>query len=149
LDIVWLRDDFRVDDQPAIAAAAERPALFVYVHDETPSNGRPPGGAARWRLGRSLAAMEPGLAARGARLDVLEGDAGRTILALAAAAKAGRVLWTRRYEGDAIALDGRVKAALSERSAEALSFNGRLLREPRELARADNRPPGVFSAFWR
>jgi deoxyribodipyrimidine photo-lyase len=149
LDIVWLRDDFRLDDQPAIAAAADRPALFVYVHDETPLNGRPPGGAARWRLARSLAAMERGLAARGARLDVLEGDAGRTILALAAAAKAGRVLWTRRYEGEAIALDGRVKAALRERGAEALSFNGRLLREPWELAKKDGKPPGVFSAFWR
>jgi deoxyribodipyrimidine photo-lyase len=149
LDIVWLRDDFRLDDQPAIAAAAGRPALFVYVHDEAPSNGRPPGGAARWRLARSLAAMEREFAARGARLDLLEGDAGRTILALAAAAETERVLWTRRYEGDAIALDGRVKAALGERAAEALSFNGRLLREPWELARADSKPPGVFSAFWR
>ncbi len=46
MDIVWLRDDFRLDDQPAIAAAALRPALFVYVHDEAPWNGRPPGGAA-------------------------------------------------------------------------------------------------------
>jgi deoxyribodipyrimidine photo-lyase len=149
LDIVWLRDDFRLDDQPAIAAAAGRPALFVYVHDETHLNGRPPGGAARWRLARSLAAMERGLAARGARLDVLEGGAERTILALAAAAEARRVLWTRRYEGEAIALDGRVKAALRQRGAEALSFNGRLLREPWELARADGKPPGVFSAFWR
>jgi len=75
LDIVWLRDDFRLDDQPAISAAAGPPALFVYVHDETPCNGRPPGGAARWRLARSLAAMERGLAARGARLDVLKGGA--------------------------------------------------------------------------
>ena len=149
MDIVWLRDDFRLDDQPAIAAAAGRPALFVYVHDETPCNGRPSGGAARWRLARSLTAMERGLAARGARLDVLEGGAGRTILALAAAAKAERIFWTRRYEGDAIALDGRVKAALRERGAEALSFAGRLLREPWELARTDGKPPGVFSAFWR
>ena len=50
VDIVWLRDDFRLDDQPAITEAADRPALFVYVHDDAPRNGRPIGGAARWRL---------------------------------------------------------------------------------------------------
>ena len=50
LDIVWLRDDFRLDDQPALAAAADRPALVLYVHDERPENGRPPGGSAKWRL---------------------------------------------------------------------------------------------------
>ncbi len=57
-DVVWLRDDFRLDDQPAVAAAAERPALFVYVHDDRAQNGRPLGGAAKWRLARSLKAME-------------------------------------------------------------------------------------------
>ena len=46
-DIVWLRDDFRLDDQPAILAAADRPALHVYVQDDAPRNGRPLGGADR------------------------------------------------------------------------------------------------------
>ena len=149
VDIVWLRDDFRLDDQPALAAASEGPTLFVYVHDETLANGRPPGGAAKWRLAQSLTAMESGLSACGARLDILLGDAEQTILALAAAAKPKRVLWTRRYEGAAIALDARVKATLRERGVEASSFNGRLLREPWELSKADGRPSGSFSAFWR
>ena len=70
-DIVWLRDDFRLDDQPAILAAADRPALLVYVHDDSPRNGRPLGGAAKWRLAQSLKAMEEALAARGGRLDVI------------------------------------------------------------------------------
>ena len=149
MDIVWLRDDFRLDDQPAVVAAGDRPALFVYVHDQRPTNGRPLGGAALWRLARSLGAMEGRLMASGGRLDILKGEAERAILALAAAAAAERVLWTRRNEGAAIALDGRVKAALKERGVAALSFNGRLLREPWELAKPDGGPSGSFSAFWR
>ncbi len=149
VDIVWLRDDFRLHDQPALAAA-DRPALFVYVHDESPNNGRPPGGAARWRLDRSLKAMEARLAERGARLDVLGGGAEATILGVAAAAAgAPRVLWSRRYEGAAMALDARVKTALRQRGVEGLSFNSRLLREPWELTNNDGKPAGVFSAFWR
>ena len=149
MDIVWLRDDFRLDDQPALAAASGRPALFVYVHDETPENGRPPGGAAKSRLAQSLTAMESALSGRGARLDILLGTAEQTVLALAAATNLKRVLWTRRYEGAAIALDARVKSALRERGVEASSFNGRLLREPWELSKAGGHPSGSFSAFWR
>ena len=148
-DIVWLRDDFRLDDQPAILAAADRPALHVYVHDDSPLNGRPLGGAAKWRLAQSLKAMEERLAARGGRLDVMLGEAGPTVLALAAAANASRVLWTRRYEAASIALDASVKTRLRERGVEALSFGGRLMREPWEIAKADGAPSGSFSAFWR
>ena len=145
-DIVWLRDDFRLEDQPAIVAVANRPALHVYIHDDSPRNGRPLGGAAEWRLARSLTAMEERLAACGARLDVMRGKADQVILALAASAKAARVLWTRRHEGAAIALDSAVKTLLRERGVEALSFNGRLLREPWEVAKPDGALSGSFSA---
>ena len=149
VDIVWLRDDFRLDDQPSIAATADRPALFVHVHDPRPQNGRPLGAAAKWRLAQSLVALERSLALRGARLDVVEGPADRTILALASAADARRVLWTRRYESEAIALDTEVKAVLKAQGVEAQSANGRLMREPWELTKADGKPSGTFSAFWR
>jgi deoxyribodipyrimidine photo-lyase len=149
MDILWLRDDFRLDDQPALSAAARGPALAVYVHDPRPENGRPPGGAAKWRLDQSLRRFERDLVGRGGRLDVVEGAAERVILDLAAAADARRVLWNRRYEGASGALDASVKAALKARGVEAVSLNGRLMREPWELAKADGKPSGTFSAFWR
>ena len=149
VDIVWLRDDFRLDDQPAIHAAADRPALFVYIHDEAGGGARPLGGAAKWRLAESLTALESELSARGARLDIVKGDAEEAILALAAAASAARVLWSRRYEGGAKALDARVEKALKAQGVEALTFNGRLMREPAELAKPDGTPVGIFKAFLR
>ena len=133
----------------ALARPDGRPALTVYVHDPRSENGRPLGGAAKWRLAQSLASLKRDLAARGGRLDVVEGEADRTILALAAAANASRVLWTRRYEGNAVALDTGVKAALKARAVKAVSFAARLMREPWELAKADGGPPKTFSAFWR
>ena len=53
-DVVWLRDDFRLDDQPAVAAAADRPALFVYVHDEQTART-----AGRWAARRSGVSPNP------------------------------------------------------------------------------------------
>jgi deoxyribodipyrimidine photo-lyase len=148
-DIVWLREDVRLDDQPAIQAAADRPTLFVYVHDEEGGGARPLGGAAKWRLAQSLTAFESELSSRGARLDIIEGEAEETILALAAASNAGRLLWSRRYEGAARALDARVEKALKARGVEALTFNGALMREPAELAKPDGTPVGIFKAFLR
>jgi deoxyribodipyrimidine photo-lyase len=148
-DIVWLRDDFRLDDQPSIHAVADRPALFVYIHDPSGNGARPLGGAAKWRLAESLAAMEAALSARGARLDIVKGDAEETIIVLAGAANARRVLWSRRYESGAKALDERVERALSARGVEALSFNGRLMREPPELSKSDGSPVAIFTAFLR
>ena len=148
MDIVWLRDDFRLDDQPALAAAGAS-SLYVYVHDLRPENGRPLGGAAQWRLAQSLKHFERDLAGRGARLDIVEGEADQVIVDLAAAGGARRVLWNRRYEGASMALDAGVKAALKASGVEAVSHNGRLMREPWELAKADGKPSGTFSAFWR
>jgi deoxyribodipyrimidine photo-lyase len=149
VDIVWLRNDFRLDDQPSIHAVGNRPALFVYVHDEKGGGARPLGGAAKWRLAQSLTALGSELSARGGRLDIIKGEAEATILALAATANAGRVLWSRRYEGGAKALDARVETALKAHGVEALTFNSALMREPAEVAKSDGTPVGIFKAFLR
>jgi deoxyribodipyrimidine photo-lyase len=149
IDIVWLREDFRLDDQASIHGVANCSALFVYIHDDAGGGARPLGGAAKWRLAASLTALESELSARGARLDVVKGNAEEMIVALAAAAKVSRVLWSRRYEGGAKKLDARVEQAFKARDVEVLTFNGRLMREPAELAKPDGTPVGIFKAFLR
>ena len=107
--LVWLRDDLRLDDQPALRAAAGRPALFVYLHDEASPGLRPLGGAAKWWLAGSLEALDAALRARGGRLDIVAGAAGEAIPALARACAASEVVWTRRYGGAEIDIDAAIK----------------------------------------
>ncbi len=146
--LVWLRDDLRLDDQPAIAAAANRPALYVYIFDDKPAL-RALGGAAKWWLGRSLQALGAQMAAIGGRLDILRGDSGAQMLDIAKAARSPDVFWTRRYGGAEIAHDAGVKQGLIQGGAAPKSFNGQLLREPWEAANAEGAAFRVFSAFWR
>jgi len=56
--IVWFRDDLRLADNPALAAAVRvrSPVLCLYVLDE--ESVRPLGGAARWWLAGSLRALD-------------------------------------------------------------------------------------------
>jgi deoxyribodipyrimidine photo-lyase len=147
--LVWLRDDLRLDDQPAIAAAADRPALFLYIHDETSPGLRRLGGAARWWLAHSLTSLQSRLAEIGGRLDIVRGPAEATIAAVARSAGASQVSWTRRYGGAEIEIDGRAKAALADAGIAAKSFNGQLLREPWEVRTGAGAPLKVFSPFWR
>ena len=147
--LVWLRDDLRLDDQPAIAGVADRPSLFVYVHDESSPSLRPLGGASRWWLDKSLAAFRKQIAARGGRLDILRGPAETIIPELARTAGASDVYWTRRYGAAEIGIDRRTKAALAVAGVVAKSFNGQLLREPWEVRADSGVPFKVFTAFWR
>jgi deoxyribodipyrimidine photo-lyase len=144
--LVWLRDDLRLDDQPAIRAAATKPALFVYVFDETVA-ARPLGGASRWWLGRSLQAFGEAIAAKGGRLDILRGRAEKLIPDLARGVEA--VYWTRRYGAAEREADARIKEALKAAGVKAESFNGQLLREPFEVTTEAGAPFKVFTPFWR
>lgn len=148
--IVWFRDDLRLSDQPALAAGVQsgRPVICLFVHDEGRSGGRALGGAQRWWLHHSLAALARSLEKIGGRLDIV--CAGHDELpAIARKLGAGAAFWTRRYDARQIATDQRVKTALTEAGVKAESFNGQLLREPWEIANKSGGPFRVFTPFWK
>ena len=73
--LVWLRNDLRIADNPALAAALKHdaPVHAVYVL-ETDRGLRPLGGAAKVWLHESLKGLNGDLAERGVRLSYREGD---------------------------------------------------------------------------
>lgn len=149
--IMWFRDDLRLADNPALRAAADtgRPLICVYVHDEASRGVRPLGGAARWWLHGSLAALDASLAAMGGRLLLLRGAAAETVEACAVDVGASAVYWNRRYDETGRPIDTIVKAALERRAIAAESFNGHLLHEPWMVLAASGAPFRVFTAYWR
>lgn len=151
MNIVWFRDDLRVHDHPALAAAvrAGAPVLCLYVFDDNEKNGRPMGAAARWWLHGALAALADALKKRGADLTILRGDAYSIFKTLADKASPAGVFWNRRYDAPGIACDQAIKSMLKERGIVAESFNGNLLHEPWEITTAAGTPMKVFTPFWR
>ena len=149
--IVWLRDDLRLADHPALheAVASGAPVLCLYALDEESAGVRALGGAARWWLHHALAALDDSLRAAGGRLDILRGPAASLVPALAEAAGARGVFWTRRYGAAEIAVDSAIKATLVAQGREAKSFNGQLLAEPFALKTKTGGPYRVFTPFWR
>ena len=149
--VVWFRDDLRLADNPALAAAAATgaPVLALYVLDEKSPDIRPLGGAARWWLAGSLQRLGEGLAALGVPLMLRRGAAGDVVQAVVAESGAGAVFWNRRYGGGEIAVDTALKARLTADGVAVKSFQGSLLYEPWAVRSGEDRPYRVFSPFWR
>ncbi len=149
--IVWLRDDLRLADNPALAAALESgaPVLCVYIFDRQSAGLRAPGGASRWWLHHSLARLGTQIAALGGRLDLFTGRADEVMAQLAGACAAQAVFWNRRYGAAEIALDSKIKTSLTASGIKAASFNSHLLVEPWEVKTKTGGDFRVFSPFWR
>jgi deoxyribodipyrimidine photo-lyase len=64
--ILWFRRDLRLEDNPALnaAAATGRPLLALFILDEM-GEGRALGAASAWWLDKSLRALDAALRTRG------------------------------------------------------------------------------------
>ncbi|WP_448582359.1 cryptochrome/photolyase family protein [Thermaurantiacus sp.] len=143
VEILWFRNDLRLDDQPAVAAAAAAgPVLPVYVFDDRSEGVRPLGGASRWWLTRSLAALDGELRARGGRLLVVEGRAAEVLASLARETGARAIHATRATEP----WWGPVEARL----APLLQLHGWPTLQPAgAVVTRSGAPFRVFTPYWR
>ncbi|MEN9873796.1 MAG: hypothetical protein RL186_693 [Pseudomonadota bacterium] len=148
--LVWLRDDLRLDDNPALAAAAkDGPVVALYVLEEDDDCTRPMGGAARWWLHHSLAALTLGFAQHGVTLLLRRGAAARIVPEVALELGAGSVHWNRRYHKSATQIDAGIKSALLAKGIKAQSHKGNVLTEPWEIKTGSGGHFKVFTPFFR
>jgi deoxyribodipyrimidine photo-lyase len=148
--IVWFRHDLRLDDNPALAAAAARGAVvpvFIWAPDE--EQPWAPGAASRWWLHHSLEKLAAALAKAGAPLVIRSGGSLEVLRAVAKECGASGVVWNRRYEPAVVTRDTQIKKALAADGLAVESFNGSLLFEPMHVATKEGRPYQVFTPFWR
>jgi deoxyribodipyrimidine photo-lyase len=145
--IVWFRQDLRLHDNPALAAAAARgPVLPVFILDRgNAADAWRLGAASRWWLHHSLAALQQELG----YLALFDADPRSILPMLIQGTGAKAVFWNRCYEPVAIARDTGLKAALQTQGIEVQSFNGSLLREPWEVKTGSGESYKVFTPYWR
>jgi deoxyribodipyrimidine photo-lyase len=149
--IVWLRDDLRIADNPALVAAVEHggPVVVLYLLDEESEGIRALGGASRWWLHHSLVSLAHDLGQLGVSLTLRRGPAATELPALVAEVDAGAVYWNRRYGLAARDIDAALKTALHDEGIEAHSFQGSLMFEPWTVQTGSGEPFKVFTPFWR
>lgn len=151
LSIVWFRNDLRLDDNPALAAAVKvgGPIVPVFIWAPEEEKDWPPGGASRWWLHYSLEALAKDLQEFRSRLVIRCGTALDGLRNLVRETQATHVFWNRRYEPAPRERDTRIKKSLRDDGVTVESFNGSLLFEPARLATQAGKPFQVFTAYWK
>lgn len=149
--VVWLRQDLRLHDNPALEAAARsgRAVVVLYIHDSDHgrNGGWPLGGAARVWLHHSLAELGEALRSRcGATLVLRAGAPLTELLAVVAEIGAGEVLWNRVYEPWFWDRDATAAELLRSSGVAVREFGGVVLYEPQD-ARPDERPQSRRMGF--
>ena len=126
--LVWFRNDLRITDNPALAAASVHDQLLpVYIEERESAGDWPAGGASRWWLHHSLDALAFALQECGSRLVICRGPASRVLPQLVRESGAEHVYWNRRYEPAAVASDKELKRHLREDGVAVTTFNASLL----------------------
>ena len=148
--IVWLRDDLRLADNPALRAAMDRdqPIVILYLLDEVSRGIRPIGSASRWWLHHSLDALGQAIAERGGTFVLRRGAAADVVPQLVRETGAAAVFWNRRY-GAAREVDAELKTTLRDAGLEVRSFQANLMHEPWTVTTGSGTPFKVFTPFWK
>ena len=149
--LLWLRQDLRLTDNRALAAAIEAggPVIPVFVLDDPAAGEWAIGAASRWWLHGSLSALRQEFEKRGAQLLLRSGATADVLGEIAAETAAAAVYCTRAYEPWASRLETNVRAVLATRGVELKRFGGNLLAEPDDIRTKAGEPFKVYTPFWR
>lgn len=146
--IVWFRQDLRLSDNPAFAAACQDHSVVIplYILDEVATRV---GGAQRWWLHHSLASLDKGLKKIELSLCRRQGNALDILKKLVREHQIEVVYWNRCYEPLAMARDASIKKFFQTCGVRVVETKGSLLHEPWEIANATGHFFKVFTPYWR
>lgn len=149
--LLWFRQDLRLTDNPALAAAmaSGRRIVAAFVLDrETPGRWEP-GAASLWWLHHSLGALARALAARGGSLVLRRGREVDVIPRLVEETGAVAVHAGRRYEPWGRESDAAVTAVLRQRGVPIHGATTALLFEPWSVRTRAGGSFGAYTPFAR
>ncbi len=149
--IVWLRRDLRLADQPALHAAAQAgPVIPVYVLDDARAGDHACGGASRVWLHHSLDSLARSLGARRSRIVLRRGDAPQVLAALAHETGASCIHALRHYEPWWKEAEDELRDALGDSAGGGCRLSlhdGNYLLPPGTLTTASGDPYKIYTPF--
>jgi len=143
VQIVWLRRDLRIVDNPALFNAAQSgPVIAVYVLDDEAAGHHAYGGASRWWLHHSLASLAKGLEALGSKLVLRKGDAVEHLAAIADELGASAIHANRHYEPWWRKAQSKLKEQLDLRL-----YDANYLMPPGSVLNGSGNPYKIYTPF--
>ncbi len=145
ISIFWFRQDLRLHDNPALAAAIAAGTIIpIYVLDDESPGAAKMGGASRWWLHHSLTSLQADLAKAGIPLILRRGRAADVVAGVAAAAGATQIFANHHYEPHWREADSELAS-----SFDMQLFHGNQLAPPPSILTGSGGRYRVFTPWWR
>ncbi|AQL03469.1 Cryptochrome-2 [Zea mays] len=149
--VVWFRRDLRIQDNPALAAAAKGGSVLpIFIWCPSDYGQYYPGRCSRWWLKQSLVHLGKSLELLGCPLVLIRAE-DSTLAALLECVRsisATRVVYNRLYDPISLVLDNKIKNELPAHGISIQSFNGDLLYEPWDVYDENGQAFTTFNKYW-
>ena len=146
--IFWIRDDFRIEDNPALSFATQNHdnviALFIYNNKNFDNQTE----AQKWWVSKSLEAFEKDLSKYNINLQIVKGDE-LEIFSKIKKKDNLSIYWNKVYEPDVISKGKKIREIFLKNEINFKYFKGNILNEFQEVTKNDGTPFKVFTPFWR
>ena len=145
--IVWIRDDFRLQDNPALSFATNNHEFVsaIYIYDKKEfDNIRE---AQKWWISKSLKSLNEDLLKNNVNLEIIEDNQINFFKKFKSNDIA--VYWNKIYEPQELKKDKEIIAELEKNKINYKFFKGNVLNEYNEITKNDGTPFKVYSPFWR
>ena len=146
--IVWIREDFRIEHNPALSYATQNHegvlALYIYNKSEFDNKRE----AQKWWISKSLEIFKIQLSKYKINLQILEGDE-LNIFSKIKKRDDISIYWNKIYEPDVIERGKKIRDIFIQNKVKFKYFKGNILNEYQEITKNDGTPFRVFTPFWK
>ena len=146
--IFWIREDFRIENNPALSFATQNHdnviALYIYNNNDFDDKRE----AQKWWVFKSLETLKKELSDYKINLEIVKGDELEIFSKFNKKDKLS-VYWNKIYEPDVIAKGKKIRDLFIKNEINYKYFKGNILNEFQEITKNDGTPFKVFTPFWR
>ena len=148
IGIVWIREDFRIENNAALSYASQNHdqvvALYIYNNADYDKKRE----AQKWWLSKSLEIFKKDLSIYKINLQILIGDE-LDIFSKIKKNDNVSIYWNKIYEPDVIAKGKKIRDLFLKNQINFKYFKGNILNEFQDVTKNDGTPFKVFTPFWR
>ena len=146
--IVWIREDFRIEENEALAYATQNhefvSALYIYNSKNFDRKRE----AQKWWLSKSLENFNLDLKKLNISLEIQSGDE-LEVLSSIKKKDDVTIYWSKVYEPDVINKGKKIRDLFIKNEIPYKYFKGNILVEFQDMTKDDGTPYKVFTPFWK
>ena len=146
--IVWIREDFRIENNEALAYASQNHEFVSVLYIYNPKYFDKKREAQKWWLSKSLENFNLDLRKLNISLEIQQGDE-LEVFSKKKKKDDITIYWSKVYEPDVINKGKKIRDLFIKNEIKYKYFKGNILVEFQDMTKDDGTPYKVFTPFWK